>query len=62
MNATDAVKKLTLKNRIKLIRDKWAYKYVHLTATGIATLIDLFRVALFDSRADIPFLIVLILL
>jgi hypothetical protein len=39
-----------------------AYKYIHLTATCIATLIDLFRVSLFDSRADIPFLVVLILL
>jgi ABC-type uncharacterized transport system permease subunit len=62
MNATEAVNKLTLKERVKLIRDKMAYKYLHLTATGIATLIDLFRVSLFDSRADFPFLAVLILL
>jgi hypothetical protein len=62
MNVTEAVKKLTLKERVKNIRDKMAYKYVHLTATGIATLIDLFRVSVFDSRADIPFLVILILL
>ena len=56
------MKKLSLKDRLKLIQDKLAYKYVHLSATGIATLIDLFRVSLFDSRADIPFLAVLVLL
>lgn len=62
MNATEAVSKLTLKERIKNIRDKMAYKYVYLAATGIATLIDLFRVSVFDSRADTPFLVILIFL
>ncbi len=58
----EAAKKLTLKQRLKIIREKNLYKYVYLTATGIATLIDLFRVSVFDSRADAPFLAVLILL
>lgn len=58
----EGTKKLTLKQRIKSIREKMLYKYVYLSATGIATLIDLFRVSVFDSRADTPFLAVLILL
>lgn len=62
MNATEAVNKLSLKEKVKIIRDKMAYKYLYLTATGIATLIDLFRVSVFDSRADVPFLVILILL
>ena len=53
---------MTFKEMLKVITENMAYKYVHLVATGIATLIDLARVSLFDNRADTPFLVVLVLL
>lgn len=62
VSTNEPAKKLTLKQKLKIVREKTIYKYVYLTATGIATLIDLFRVSVFDKRADIPFLVLLILL
>jgi hypothetical protein len=41
--------KLSFKERLKGVTDSMVYKYVHLSATGVATLIDLFRVSVFDS-------------
>ena len=38
------------------------YRFILLSVTGIATLIDLFRVGFFDKRADTTFLVFTFLL